>query len=381
MSLRIVADENIPLAREAFGVFGSVQLLPGREIDASAVAHADALIVRSVTKVGPSLLEPSRVRFVGTATIGTDHVDLGYLERRGIAFTAAPGCNARSVAEYVVAALLELEVDRGEEWSGAVLGVIGVGNVGRRVAALGRVLGLEVLECDPPRAEREPGFRSTSLDEVIARAGAITFHVPLERGGRHPTLHLLDAARIARLGDGAVVINTSRGGVVDDEALSPAAASGRLRAVLDVWETEPDPGEALVEAVRLATPHIAGYSLDGKLAGTRIVAEALARLAGGAELPAAELFSPPVPHPEITVSATGRAAVRAAVRRVYAIEEDDARLRRALREAGPARASAFDRLRRDYPVRREFAGYVVAGASLGAAQVGVLRDLGFAVAR
>lgn len=380
MVLRIVVDENIPLAREAFGGFGDVEARPGRAIDATAVERADVLIVRSVTRVDESLLAQSRVRFVGTATIGTDHVDLAWLQRRRITFAAAPGCNARSVAEYLVAALLELEVDLARTWSGAVLGVVGVGNVGSRVATLAATLGLEVLACDPPRAEREPGFRSVPLDEVLARADVLTLHVPRVRDGRHATHHLLDAAALDRVRDGAVVINTSRGGVVDDRALRRACAAGRLRAVLDVFETEPEPPSDLLEVLRVATPHVAGYSLDGKLAGTRMVADALARFLGRAAGLGPEAYAPPVAGPPIVVAGTGRGAVRDAVRGAYAIREDDARLRAALAATPEGeRARAFDRLRRDYPVRREFAGHRVVGPDLGRAEGELLAALGFAV--
>jgi erythronate-4-phosphate dehydrogenase len=377
MSLRIVADENIPLAREAFGAFGDVELLPGRQIDSAAVASADALVVRSVTRVGEQLLAGSRVRFVGTATIGTDHVDRAWLERAGIAFAFAPGCNARSVAEYVVAALLELEVDLGRRWPGATIGVVGVGNVGSRVVALARVLGLQVLECDPPRAALEPGFHSVPLPTILAEADVLSFHVPLVRTGAHATQHLLDADRIARLRPGALVLNTSRGGVVDDVALRHACAAGRAHAVLDVWETEPEPDPVLLEVVHLATPHIAGYSLDGKLAGTRMIAVALQSFLGAATGPDPEIFGAPVAEPLVSVQAGGRDGLRAAVRHVYAIRADDERLRCALARPAGTRGQAFDRLRRDYPVRREFAGFVVAGDALDEEDRRTLVGLGF----
>jgi erythronate-4-phosphate dehydrogenase len=378
--LRIVVDENIPLAHEAFAACGDVELVAGRKIDARTVGEADALIVRSVTRVDDALLDGSRVRFVGTATIGTDHIDRAALERRGIAFAAAPGCNARSVAEYVVAVLLELETELSRDLRGATLGVVGVGNVGSRVAEVGAALGMRVLLCDPPRAEREAGFASVSLGVLVRACDVLSFHVPLERGGAHPTHYLLDAAATEQLRPDAIVLNSSRGGVVDDEALAIACAAGRADAVLDVWESEPEPSAAMLGVVRVATPHIAGYSLDGKLAGTRLIADALATFLGSAP-PAAEMFRPAIAAPVIEVSGSGREAVRAAVRCVYDVRADDARLRAALGEAGRepgARGAAFDRLRRDYPVRREFAGHQVRGA-LDAEATATLVALGFAV--
>ncbi|MEW6272322.1 MAG: 4-phosphoerythronate dehydrogenase, partial [Thermodesulfobacteriota bacterium] len=337
---RLVVDENIPLAREAFGGLGDVELLPGRRIDAAAVARADALIVRSVTRVDERLLAASPVRFVATATIGTDHVDLAYLERRGAAFAHAPGCNARSVAEYVTAALLELEHDRMRDFAGATIGVVGAGNVGSRVSALASALGMRVLVCDPPRAEAEGPEAFHALDTLLDEADVLTLHVPLTRDGRHATRHLVGAAEIARLRPGAVLINTSRGGVVDDQALHRACASGRVAAVLDVWEGEPEPALALIEVVRLATPHVAGYSLDGKLAGTRMVAEAAYRFFG-VVAPDPRLFEVANPDPTIHVTGHGRAALRQAVARAYAIADDDARMRAAL-AAATARGEAFD---------------------------------------
>jgi len=235
-----------------------------------------------------------------------------------------------------------------------------------------------VLACDPPRAERERGFASVSLDVLVRAADVVTFHVPLESGGEHPTRHLLDAERSEQLRPGAVVVNSSRGGVVDDEALAIACAAGRAEAVLDVWEDEPQPSAAMLGVVRIATPHIAGYSLDGKLAGTRMVAEALASFLGAAG-PDPAVFVAPVTSPVIEVGETGRAAVREAVRRVYDVRADDARLRAALGAAGgdrAARAAAFDRLRREYPVRREFAGYGVRCA-VGDEERQTLAALGF----
>lgn len=378
--LRIVADENVPLAREAFGAFGDVVLVPGRRIDHAVLADADVLIVRSVTRVDDALLDGSRVRFVGTATIGTDHVDLPALARRGIAFSAAPGCNARSVAEYVVAALLALEVDLERDLRGATIGVVGVGNVGSRVAEVARALGMRVLLCDPPRAARDSDFAGVSFGVLVRAADVLTFHVPLERYGEHPTWHLLDAEAAEQLRPGAIVLNSSRGGVLDDDALAIACAAGRADAVLDVWEAEPRPSAAMLGVVRLATPHIAGYSLDGKLAGTRMITVALAQFLG-APAPPEETFRAPVAAPVVEVAASGRAAVRAAVERVYDVRADDARMRALLAEAGPApeaRGAAFDRLRRDYPVRREFAGHEVRGV-VDAEARDTLAALGFRV--
>lgn len=376
--MRVLADENIPCAREAFGVLGPVSLCPGREIAPEAVRDCEALIVRSVTRVDAGLLAGSRVRFVGSATIGTDHVDLEHLRQAGIGFASAAGSNANSVAEYVVCALLELSRRRGRPLAGRRLGVVGVGEVGRRVAGYARALGMQVLVNDPPRARAvgAAGFRP--LDEVVA-ADFVTLHVPLTRAGEDPTHHLFDAGRLASLGRDAVLLNTSRGAVVDNAALATALAAGALgAAVLDVWEGEPAPDAGLVERVALATPHVAGYSLDGKLAGTEQVARAACRFFGVPPAWSAAVALPAPSPAELRVDAAleTEAAVRQACRAVYDIERDDRAMRGLLALAPAERARGFDALRHEYPVRREFhATRLVGGEGTPARRI--LAALGF----
>ncbi|HLG43654.1 MAG TPA: 4-phosphoerythronate dehydrogenase, partial [Nitrospirales bacterium] len=270
--MKIVADANIPLVEEAFGQLGQVTLLPGREIGPEQVRDADVLIVRSVTSVGPALLEGSRVRFVGSATIGLDHVDEVFLNRRGIAFAYAPGSNANSVAEYVIAALLALGRER---YEGRTLGLIGVGRIGTLVQEKALALGMTVLANDPP-LERAGRAGLVSLDALLRGSDLVSCHVPLTREGPDATFHLLDEARLSLLQSHAVVINTARGPVVDNAALLRALRGGRIGgAVLDVWEHEPEPDPELIEAVTLGTPHIAGYSFDGKVNGTRMLYDAV----------------------------------------------------------------------------------------------------------
>jgi erythronate-4-phosphate dehydrogenase len=372
--MKIVVDENIPFAAEALARLGRVMLYPGRAIGRDAVADADALIVRSITRVDRELLEGTRVRFVGTATIGTDHVDLSYLRSAGIAFADAAGSNARSVAEYVTAALLHLRGRGLLDLEGMRIGVIGVGHVGSIVARMAGVLGMIPLLNDPPRAAREPAFLSTPLAELRA-ARVITLHVPLTAAGPHPTRHLVDARFLARLPDGAIVINTARGGVVDSAALAGELAAGRLAAVLDVWEGEPAMPSGLLGSTLLATPHIAGYSFDGKVKGTMMMADALARFCGAEPGWNGKEHLPPaatiVPGP----AGSPLDAVAEAVRTAYAITADDGRLRDALRLEEAERSAAFDHLRKRYPVRREFTAYAVTGAGDRAAQM--LAALGF----
>jgi erythronate-4-phosphate dehydrogenase len=353
--VRIVADENIPYVREAFASLGEVTVLRGRGLTRATVADAEVLLVRSVTKVGPQLLAGTRVRFLATATIGTDHVDTDYLREQGIGFASAPGSNANSVAEYVVAALLVLARRLGWRLAGRSIGVVGVGNVGNLVAEKCQALGLQVLQNDPPRFDGtgDPVFRP--LAELFG-CDVITLHVPLMRGGPYPTFHLADEAFFQNLRPGAVFLNTSRGAVHDTAALLTALGAGRLSAaVLDVWEGEPNISAELLERVALATPHIAGYSFDGKVRGTEMIYRAACKFFGVE--PTWQPALPPPPFPHLSLDATGREdeeVLREIVLRVYAIEADDRNLRKLLRLPSAERPRHFDSLRKNYPVRREF---------------------------
>ncbi len=352
-ALTIVADENIPYVREAFGAFGGVELCPGRQIDRERIGRAEVLLVRSVTPVNKTLLEGTPVRFVGTATIGTDHVDTDYLEDAGVCFASAPGSNAVSVGEYVAAAVLEWAVERDRDLSGLTAGVIGVGNVGRQVERRLTALGLDVRRNDPPRRDAgEDGF--VDIAEIYD-CDIITVHVPLTREGPYPTYHLVNGAFFDRLSGRPLVINSSRGSVVDGTALTAAYNDGRIDAyILDVWEQEPNPAPDQVASAFLATPHIAGYSFDGKVNGTQMLFDALNRHVGTAYTWDRQAVMPPPEVPSLVCMATAepQRAVRDTVRAVYDIRADDGRFRAAM--DGPDRPAAFDRLRKQYPRRREF---------------------------
>ena len=379
----VVADESIPYVREVFATLAGVdevRTVAGREMSAESVRNAELLLVRSVTKVGEELLDGSRVRFVASATIGTDHVDLDYLRSKGIGFASAPGSNARSVAEYVAAALLVLESRGRIGLGGATLGVVGVGEVGSRVVKVAEALGMKTLLNDPPRARRErpgegPGEGPggfVSLDEVAEKSDVVTFHVPLARAGPDPTFHLVDAGFLAKLRRGVVVMNSSRGAVADTAALVEARRSGRLAALVrDVWENEPAISRELLGLTDIATPHIAGYSFDGKVAGTRMIYEAACRFLG--EAPA---WPDDLPPRADLVARLERPSVLDAVRASYDVEADDARMREEV-AADPA---GFDRLRRTYAVRREFRNWRVEFAVEAAGVEPTLRALGFRAA-
>jgi erythronate-4-phosphate dehydrogenase len=348
--MKIIADTNIPFVREAFGALGEIALAPGRQIDATIVREADLLLVRSVTPVNAALLEGSRVRFVGTATIGTDHVDRTYLSSHGIGFASAAGSNANSVAEYLVADLLELGNRHKFRLRDRILGVVGVGNVGSRVVRYAEALGLRVLQNDPPRQRAEDLPHFVPLNQLIAEADVITTHVPLTHEGPDATFHLFDKERLAALkARRPFLINTARGAVVDNKALLKAVDGEWVRGVvLDVWENEPNILPELLDVTDIGTPHIAGYSFDGKVNGTRMIYEAACKLFGTQPVWKPSLPSPEVPLIELTVSSgeEDEEVLRRVVRRVYDITADDAALR--------ANVRAFDELRATYPVRREF---------------------------
>lgn len=354
--MKTVATDDIPYAREAFGTLGEVSVVPAREMSKGLVADADLLIVRSTTKVDEKLLAGGNVRFVGSAVAGTDHVDQDWLARQGIVFAGAAGCNANSVAEYVTAALLELAARGGYELAGRSIGVVGVGNVGSRVAAKAEALGMTVIPNDPPLQRRTGEARFRPIEEAKA-ADFVTLHVPLTREGPDATRHMVDGRWLEGMKPGAVLLNTSRGAVVEEAAILGAVRSGRVSAlVLDVYEDEPAISPEPVRAADIATPHIAGHSFDGKVAGTAAIYEAACRMLGRAPAVDVRLLMPEPPVPELTVTGGGtiEEIIGRTVRSVYDITADDARLREAARANARDTAGAFRALRKSYPVRREF---------------------------
>jgi erythronate-4-phosphate dehydrogenase len=377
--MKIAVDRNIPLAGSGFGALGEVTLLETTAVTPGNVRDAGALVIRSETKVGPGLLEGSAVRFVGSATIGTDHIDLPYLASREIAFASAPGSNANSVKEYVLAALLTLARRRGFRLRGKTLGVVGVGNVGSRVARVARALGMTVLENDPPLARERGGGGFLPLDALM-EADIITLHVPLTRTGNDPTYHLFDARRIGAMKRGSILLNTSRGAVVETRALEDALREAHIAAaVLDVWEGEPSIDAGLLALVSLGTSHIAGYSIDGKVNAASMIRAALCRFLNNASVwdPSQEIPPPPVPSIALAEGGTTEESLGRAVKACYDIEYDD-RLLRGLFDVPPeGRGRFFMGLRTGYRVRREFASMSVIPAPVDATLRSVLTDAGF----
>ncbi len=357
----IVADENIPLLDAFFAGFGEIRRVPGRAIDRATVEQADVLLVRSVTNVNRQLLEGSKVRFVGTCTIGTDHLDLDYFQQTGITWSSAPGCNARGVVDYVLGSLLTLAEIEGADLTQRTYGVVGAGEVGGRLVKVLQGLGWNVLVCDPPRQAAEGGDY-VSLEQIIEQCDVISLHTPLDKQGPQSTWHLFDENRLNQLKPGTWLINASRGPVIDNAALRQVLLEREdLQAVLDVWEAEPEVDVALAELCVLATPHIAGYSLDGKQRGTAQIYQAFCQFL---DQPEQVHLSDLLPAPwlsAVTLSADSDPAWVLAMlcRGVYDPRRDDADFRRSLVGNVSEQRAAFDVLRKHYPLRREIDGLKV----------------------
>lgn len=362
--MKIVVDQNIPFGSEAFSSAGEVVRLPGRQIAAEHLRDASALIVRSITRVDERLLKGTPVRFVGTCTIGTDHLDIPWLESNGISWCSAPGCNARSVAEHAIASLaLAQKEGRIDLASRPKAGVVGVGHVGRIVAELLEALELEVLRNDPPREENEGPHGFSSLERLLRECRIVCAHLPLTRTGTHPTQGLLDADHLGRLPSGALFLNAGRG------ATAPSSGLRRLiqerpdiSLALDVWDPEPAFPVDIARTCLVRTPHVAGYSFEGKIEGTRMVREEFGRVAGLAEWNSPHVEPDPVELPRSVVpSSEPWSAWSELVLAAYDIVGDSSRMSEIADRPDSERASAFDRLRKDYPVRREFRNRPVIG--------------------
>lgn len=371
--MKIVADDKIPFLRGVCEPFADVVYRPGRSIAPDDVRDADALIVRTRTACGPSLLAGSSIRFIASATIGFDHIDTAYCAANGITWANAPGCNAASVQQYVGSALAHLRLSLGMPLAGRTLGIVGVGHVGSRIEQLARTLGMEVLRNDPPRARAEGDEGFIALDELLDRSDIVTLHVPLSRSGDDATFHLLDARRIERLRPGQVLFNTSRGEVVDTTALAARLREQPLAAcVLDVWEDEPDINRALLALVTLGTPHIAGYSADGKANGTAMSVQAVSRFFG---LPLTTWMPPdvpPPPTPTLHADCSERdeeEIIASLLRSTYDIMADDRRLR--------ASPETFEQQRSAHPLRREWPAHAVQLAGATTEVATRIRALGF----
>ncbi len=366
--MNIIADTTIPYLKGVLEPVAQVTYLDAAQFTAETVREADALIVRSIDKCTRALLEGSRVRLITTATIGFDHIDTGYCDAVGIKWRNAPGCNAVSVAQYVAASLVRLSLQTGEPLTGKTIGIVGVGHVGREVERVADALGMRLLRNDPPRADQEGDTGFVSLQAIAEEADVITFHVPLERTGKYPTYHLADGTFLRSLQKRPWVINASRGGVHDTKALLEARRNGKIgQLVLDCWEGEPDIDRALLQQTTIATPHIAGFSADGKANATRMCLEEIKAFFGVKIEKLHDVLPPPLTDPVIDLSLFDADRVSHAILTSF----DPLSVDQYLRET-PER---FEWFRAHYPHPREFRAYRILHATAG--EQLVLKTLGF----
>ncbi|SMO62670.1 erythronate-4-phosphate dehydrogenase [Saccharicrinis carchari] len=371
--IKIIADNKIPFLEGVLEPYAQVNYLPGAQTDASAIRDADALITRTRTRCNAATLDNSQVKIIATATIGFDHIDTLYCQNNHIEWTNAPGCNSGSVKQYIAATLATLISKHNMEIENKTIGIIGAGNVGRKVAKLAKAVGMKVLLNDPPRAQKEGSAGFVELEELIAESDIITFHVPLQHEGKNKTFHLGNKTFFSRCKRHVVIVNSSRGEVIDNEALLSALELGNIgNVVLDVWENEPGINRSLLQKTLIATPHIAGYSADGKANGTAMSVQAISQYFG---FPLNQWYPQNIPSPQksqITINAKGltfQEIWTKAVLHTYSIAEDDARLRKS--------PDSFELLRGSYPLRREFEAYTLRIKNGTTQIIQKLSDMGF----
>lgn len=374
--MKIVIDDKIPFIHGVFEPFADVSYLPGITITRHDLMDADALIVRTRTQCNEKLLKGTAVKFIATATIGFDHIDTKWCEEQGITWTNAPGCNSGSVFQYVASALVCLASKYNFNLAERTMGVIGVGNVGKKIVRLAEHFGMQVLLNDPPRARKEGVCGFISLEGILRECDIITCHVPLIIEGEDKTYHLFDEKLLSKVNKGTILINSSRGEVVDNAALKSSLlnSSHLMASVLDVWENEPEIDKELLAKVDITTPHIAGYSADGKVNGTAMSVQAVSRFFN---LPLKMWVPEDIPVPqqtEIIIDCSGRSVqdiLTDAICFSYPIMEDNARLKNSV--------DTFEKQRGDYPLRREFRAFSVKLINSHSGVEQKLKNLGFQV--
>ena len=371
--MKIVIDEKIPFIRGVFEPYAEVVYSPGRTIDRHLVADADALIIRTRTKCSSQLLKGSSVRIIASATIGYDHIDTQWCESENIRWVNAPGCNSGSVMQYIIASLFHMAAKNSLDLRSMTLGVVGVGNVGSRVVKAAKAIGMNVLQNDPPRKRREGLKDFIQLDKLLELSDIVTIHVPLKTDGHDKTRYLINSRNLAEMKSDSILINTSRGEVVDNRALLATLSRDQIGgAVIDVWEGEPEADPGLIKLVDIATPHIAGYSVDGKANATVIAVREVAEML---HLPLNHWEPESLPQPQdpvidLTLNTGRRTAAELAgiaVNKTYPLAEDDSLFRK--------QPLKFEFLRDNYRVRREFNSYFVKVEDDDAREV--LTGLGF----
>ncbi len=369
----IVIDKAIPNLKGIFEKYCSVTYVEGQMIDRETIKNADALVIRTRTKANRELLENSSIKFIATATAGFDHIDTDYCNTAGIEWAHAPGCNSISVMQYLAAVLVHLSEKHNFKFRDKTLGIIGVGHVGSKVAAMAKILGFRVLLNDPPRERKEGREQFVSIKTILKESDLVSLHVALNQVGQDKTLGLCDEDFISELKKGTIIINTSRGEVVVEKALIENIKSGHIEAaVLDVWEGEPDINPDLVRLVDVATPHIAGYSADGKALGTSMVVQALSKYFK-LDLDRWHVTSPPEPYNKsIGFDKTQflqQNPLEHAISFTYPVMKDHKSFVKDI--------SRFEYLRNNYPVRREFPAFTVSASGLDKETISKLTKLGF----
>lgn len=358
----IVADRNIPYLKGVLDDYAEVRYLPGDSITAREIRNADALLVRTRTRCDERLLHNSAVRFIGSATIGFDHIDTRYCCSKGITWTTAPGCNAAAVQQWVASAIAYWLENTGRKPSDLTIGIVGVGHVGQRVVDLARILGMKTLCCDPPRKQREGLTDFIDIDTLVSHSDIVTFHVPLTTDEPYPTHHIMNSRLLNRCKPDVFLLNSSRGAVAHTRELLRFLESNPDASIaVDVWENEPEINSALLKRALVATPHIAGYSLEGKVTATRMIIDAVSRYFGMGLHP-----WKPLPDPlseKVRLPFPG--SILAAIRSTYSVMNDDIRY-------SPC---SFEQLRNTYTYRRDFSGYRIDNAPQQYARL--LKRLGF----
>lgn len=353
--MKIYADENMPYVKDFFAELGEVRLVNGRTLAAEQISDADLLLVRSVTKVNEQLLSKSpKLKFVGTATIGTDHIDQAYLQQRGIGFSSAPGCNAQSVVEYVLSSIFVLAEKYQWDLQQKTVGVVGVGNIGRILVRALQALSIKVLCCDPLRAATEADFPHIPFEQLLPQLDIVSFHVPLIKTGPDATVDLLNSQTIKLLKPDCALINACRGEVTNNDVLLAEALSGHRRPlVLDVWANEPEPDLRLIPYTDIASAHIAGHSVEGKARGTEMLYQAFCQQLG---LSPTKTLAQVLPEPQVSElkinSNFGLLDVQNLTRLLYDVRRDDALFRFYMMQDN--KTQGFDWLRKSYPPRREY---------------------------
>lgn len=373
--MKLVIDDKIPFIKGVLEPFFDVVYMNGAAIENEDLKDVDGLIIRTRTKCNEELLQGTKVKIIATATIGFDHIDTEYCEKAGIKWGNAPGCNSSSVQQYIASALISLSKKHGFNLQNRTLGIIGVGNVGRKVLRVAEQLGMRVVLNDPPRQRKENSCAFISLEGILRESDIITFHVPLTMDGEDKTFHLANENLLNKVSEGTIIINSSRGEVVDNNALLQALNSGKVSgAVLDVWENEPKINTELLEKVDIATPHIAGYSQDGKANGTAMSVESVCDFF---DIPFQGWYPVDVPQPEkptIKINCknkTSQQVLQEAMWHTYNIDRDDNILRSSV--------GTFEKQRGGYPVRREFGAYTVDVVKASKEIINSFKKIGFKI--